>query len=90
MDPITDGSQIIDGMQITYIKEDSGQIIPGKIWLVPGEVLTVGKDIPAEFATRLVEDNVCRVISPNSSSEAKAALKAAPSGEEPAGAEAGN
>lgn len=74
MDPITDGTLITDGTQITYIKEDSGQIIPGKIWLVPGEVLTVGKDVPADYATRLVEDNVCGVL---------------PAAEEP-GAEAGN
>lgn len=53
---------IADGTQITYIKEDSGQIIPGKIWLVPGEVLTVGKNVPAKFATRLVEDNVCGIL----------------------------
>lgn len=83
MDPITDGTQI------TYIKEDSGQIIPGKLWLVPGETLTVGQDVPAEFATRLVEDNVCRVVSsaappPPSSPKQKKGAK-----ENPLGAEAG-
>ena len=54
------------GTQIIYAREDSGGHIQNDdetLTLVPGKPLTVGTDVTAALATRLVEDEVCTVYS---------------------------
>lgn len=57
---------LASGTQIIYAREDTGGSIQNDnetVLLAPHKPLTVGKNVTATLATRLVEDKVCTVYS---------------------------